>query len=106
MGPTYPDPCHRNKRAGTEKGTMVEMKLYSISTKVISWKADLEKTRLVAPTMVAHSTMVAPMLSNKDVIDTSVLLKNIGFSLVAAKRTIDSIPLKMLIGKRMILQYN
>jgi hypothetical protein len=48
------------------------MKLYSISTKVISWKADLEKTRLMAPTMVAPSTMVAPMLSNEDVIDTSV----------------------------------
>jgi hypothetical protein len=33
-------------------------------------------------------------MSNEDVIDTSVLLKNIGFSLIAAKRTIDSIPWK------------
>ena len=33
-------------------------------------------------------------MSNEDVIDTSVLLKNIGFSLIAAKRTIDSIPRK------------
>jgi hypothetical protein len=51
--------------------------------------------------------MTTPTLSNEDVIDTSVLLKNIGFSLVAAKKREPLIvfPGKMLIGKRMILQY-
>ncbi len=48
----------------------------------------------MAQTIVAPSTVVATMLSNEDVIDTSVLLKNIEFSLIAAKRTIDSIPRK------------
>jgi hypothetical protein len=47
---------------------------------------------LVAPTVAPSLT--TPTLSNKDVIDISVLLKNIGFSLIAAKRTIDSIPRK------------
>ncbi len=97
MGPTYPDPCCRNNEQKQKRVQWLKdrpMKSYSIYTKVISWKADLEKTMLVAPTMVPPSTMVAPMLSNKDIMDTSVLLKNIGFSLVAAKRTIDSIPWK------------
>jgi hypothetical protein len=75
------------------------MQLYSISKKVISWKVDQEETMLVAPTLtmlVASSltTMVAPTLSNEDVNDTSVLLKNIGFLLIAGKRTIDSITWK------------
>ena len=75
------------------------MKLYSISNKVISWKVDQEETTLVAPsltTLVAPTltTMVAPTLSNKYANDTSVLLKKIGFSLLAAKRTIDSITRK------------
>ena len=70
------------------------MKSYTISTKVINWKADLEKTKLVAQTIVEPSTVVATMLSNEDVDDTSVLLKNIGLSLIAAERTIESIPRK------------
>jgi hypothetical protein len=75
------------------------MKLYSTSKKVITWKVDQEETTLVAPiltTLVALTltTMVAPTLSNKDANNTSVLLKNIGFSLLAAKRTIDSITRK------------
>ena len=67
-----------------------QMKSYAISTKVINWKADLEKTQ----TIVEPSTAVATTLSNEDVDDTSVLMKNIGLSLIAAERTIDSIPRK------------
>jgi hypothetical protein len=85
------------------------MKSYSISKEVISWKGDLEETMLVAPTLttLVAPSMTTPTLSNEDVIDTSVLLKNIGFSLVAAKKREPLIvfPGKMLIGKRMILQY-
>jgi hypothetical protein len=67
-----------------------QMKSYAISTKVINWKADLEKTQ----TIVEPSTAVATTLSSEDVHDTSVLMKNIGLSLIAAERTIDSIPRK------------
>jgi hypothetical protein len=66
------------------------MKSYGISTRVINWKADLEKTQ----TIVEPSTAVATTLSSEDVRDTSVLMKNIGLSLIAAERTIDSITRK------------
>jgi hypothetical protein len=75
------------------------MKLYSISKKVISWKGDQVETTLVAPTLTtlvapSMTMMVTPTLSNKDANDTSVLSRNIGLSLIAAKRTIDSITRK------------
>jgi hypothetical protein len=62
------------------------MESYFITNKVISWKVDQEETMWVAPTLPKED-----MQFNIKHDNTSVLLKNIGVALIAAKRSIDSI---------------